>query len=311
MSTLFFTDPACLDHVTPEGHPERVDRLRTILSALDDPGFDALDRRQAAPAPVAELLRCHPQSYVDQIRAAVPVLGQVQLDADTWISSGSWDAALNGLGALLGALDAVMSGEGRNAFAAIRPPGHHAETAKPMGFCLFGNVAIAAKRALDHHGLARVAVLDFDVHHGNGTQDLLWTEDRALFVSSHQFPLWPGTGRADETGAHGNVINLPLPPGTDGPAFRAAWDEQVFPRIDSFAPELILVSAGFDAHRDDPLAQLALEVQDFDWITRRICDLADRHAGGRVVSALEGGYNLDALAASTAAHIKVLMERSA
>ena len=311
MSTLFFTDPACLDHVTPEGHPERVDRLRTILSALDDPGFDALDRRQAAPAAVAELLRCHPQSYVDQIRAAVPVLGQVQLDADTWISSGSWDAALNGLGALLGALDAVMSGEGRNAFAAIRPPGHHAETAKPMGFCLFGNVAIAAKRALDHHGLARVAVLDFDVHHGNGTQDLLWTEDRALFVSSHQFPLWPGTGRADETGAHGNVINLPLPPGTDGPAFRAAWDEQVFPRIDSFAPELILVSAGFDAHRDDPLAQLALEVQDFDWITRRICDLADRHAGGRVVSALEGGYNLDALAASTAAHIKVLMERSA
>ncbi|MCC0081012.1 MAG: histone deacetylase family protein [Rhodobacter sp.] len=311
MSTLFFTDPACLDHVTPEGHPERVDRLRTILSALDDPVFDALDRRQAAPAAVAELLRCHPQSYVDQIRAAVPVLGQVQLDADTWISSGSWDAALNGLGALLGALDAVMSGEGRNAFAAIRPPGHHAETAKPMGFCLFGNVAIAAKRALDHHGLARVAVLDFDVHHGNGTQDLLWTEDRALFVSSHQFPLWPGTGRADETGAHGNVINLPLPPGTDGPAFRAAWDEQVFPRIDSFAPELILVSAGFDAHRDDPLAQLALEVQDFDWITRRICDLADRHAGGRVVSALEGGYNLDALAASTAAHIKVLMERSA
>ena len=311
MSTLFFTDPACLDHVTPEGHPERVDRLRTILSALDDPVFDALDRRQAAPAAVAELLRCHPQSYVDQIRAAVPVLGQVQLDADTRISSGSWDAALNGLGALLGALDAVMSGEGRNAFAAIRPPGHHAETAKPMGFCLFGNVAIAAKRALDHHGLARVAVLDFDVHHGNGTQDLLWTEDRALFVSSHQFPLWPGTGRADETGAHGNVINLPLPPGTDGPAFRAAWDEQVFPRIDSFAPELILVSAGFDAHRDDPLAQLALEVQDFDWITRRICDLADRHAGGRVVSALEGGYNLDALAASTAAHIKVLMERSA
>ncbi|MCB1408061.1 MAG: histone deacetylase family protein [Rhodobacteraceae bacterium] len=311
MSTLFFTDPACLDHVTPEGHPERVDRLRTILSALDDPVFDALDRRQAAPAAVAELLRCHPQSYVDQIRAAVPVLGQVQLDADTWISSGSWDAALNGLGALLGALDAVMSGEGRNAFAAIRPPGHHAETAKPMGFCLFGNAAIAAKRALDHHGLARVAVLDFDVHHGNGTQDLLWTEDRALFVSSHQFPLWPGTGRADETGAHGNVINLPLPPGTDGPAFRAAWDEQVFPRIDSFAPELILVSAGFDAHRDDPLAQLALEVQDFDWITRRICDLADRHAGGRVVSALEGGYNLDALAASTAAHIKVLMERSA
>ena len=311
MSTLFFTDPACLTHVTPEGHPERVDRLRTILSALDDPGFAALDRRQAPPAPVSEVLRCHPQSYVDQIRDAVPVLGQVQLDADTWLSSGSWDAALNGLGALLGALDAVIAGEGRNAFAAIRPPGHHAETAKPMGFCLFGNVAIAAKRALDHHGLRRVAVLDFDVHHGNGTQDLLWSEGRALFVSSHQFPLWPGTGRADETGALGTVLNLPLPPGTDGLAFRAAWEAQVFPRVDAFVPELILVSAGFDAHRDDPLAQLALGVEDFDWITRRICDLADTHAGGRVVSALEGGYNLDALAASTAAHVKVLMERGA
>lgn len=311
MSTAFFTDPACLTHETPEGHPERVARLRAILAALEAPAFAALDRRQAPPAPVEELPRCHPLAYVDSIRAAIPARGIHQLDPDTWVSSGSWAAALNGLGAALGALDAVMAGQAHNAFAAIRPPGHHAETAKPMGFCLFGTVAIAAKRALDHHGLSRVAVLDFDVHHGNGTQDLLWDEARTLFVSSHQFPLWPGTGEAHERGAHDNVINLPLPPGTAGPAFRDAWERVVFPRVDAFAPELILISAGFDAHADDPLAQLMLREGDFDWITRRICDLADRHAAGRVVSVLEGGYNLDALAASVAAHVGVLMERGA
>lgn len=311
MSTAFFTDPACLTHETPEGHPERVARLHAILAALEAPAFAALDRRQAPPAPVEELLRCHPLAYVDSIRAAIPARGIHQLDPDTWVSPGSWAAALNGLGAALGALDAVMAGQAHNAFAAIRPPGHHAETAKPMGFCLFGTVAIAAKRALDHHGLSRVAVLDFDVHHGNGTQDLLWDEARTLFVSSHQFPLWPGTGEAHERGAHDNVINLPLPPGTAGPAFRDAWERVVFPRVDAFAPELILISAGFDAHADDPLAQLLLREGDFDWITRRICDLADRHAAGRVVSVLEGGYNLDALAASVAAHVGVLMERGA
>lgn len=311
MSTLFFTDPACLTHVTPPGHPERVERLRAILTALEAPEFATLERRQAPPATEAELLRCHPADYVAQIKASIPASGTHQLDPDTWVSPGSWDAALAGVGALNAALDAVMAGEARNAFAAIRPPGHHAETATPMGFCLFGTVAIAAKRALDHHGLSRVAVLDFDVHHGNGTQDLLQHEPRALFVSSHQFPLWPGTGRAEETGRHGNILNLPLPPGTEGPAFRQAWEEIVFPRVAAFDPQLILVSAGFDAHRDDPLAQLNLTEADFSWITHRICDLADRHAGGRVVSVLEGGYNLDALAASTAAHIRVLRERGA
>ena len=308
MSTAFFTDSACLDHITPPGHPERVERLRAILSVLESPQFAALDRRTAPPAPVAEILRCHPQGYIDQIRAAVPVLGSVALDPDTHVSPGSWDAAVHGMGAVLGALDAVMAGEVSNAFAAVRPPGHHAETAKPMGFCLFGTVAIAAKRALDHHGLSRVAVLDFDVHHGNGTQDLLWDEPRALFVSSHQFPHWPGTGRADETGAQDNVMNLPLAPGTGGAEFRAAWRDSVFPRVEAFAPELILVSAGFDAHADDPLSDLNLLEEDFAWITDKICDIAQRHAGGRVVSALEGGYHLDALAQSTAAHVKVLME---
>ena len=311
MSTAFFTDPACLTHITPDGHPERVDRLRAILKALDGPAFATLDRRHAPPAPESEILRCHPQAYVDRIRASIPAEGIRQLDPDTWVSPGSWNAAVNGLGAALGALDAVIGGQVKNAFVAIRPPGHHAETATPMGFCLFGTVAIAAKRALDHHGLSRVAVLDFDVHHGNGTQDLLWNEARALFVSSHQFPLWPGTGEAHETGASNNVINLPLPPGTEGPAFREAWERVVFPRVEAFRPELILISAGFDAHADDPLAQMALQVADFDWITRRICDIADRHAGGRVVSVLEGGYNLTALAASVAAHVGVLMERGA
>ena len=311
MSTAFFTDPACLGHVTPSGHPERVARLEHVLAALDAPEFAALDRRHAGPSDEAELLRCHPQGYIDRIRAAIPKSGTVQLDEDTHVSPGSWDAAVGAVGAANGALDLVLGGGARNAFVGVRPPGHHAETEKPMGFCLFGTVAIAARRALDHHGLSRVAVVDFDVHHGNGTQDLLWSEARAFFVSSHQMPLWPGTGAADETGAHGTVLNVPLPPGCNGTMFRAAYKRNVFPRLEAFAPELVLISAGFDAHVADPLAQLALEVEDFEWITQRLCDLADRHAGGRVVSVLEGGYNLDALAVCVAAHVRVLMERGA
>lgn len=311
MSTAFFTDPACLTHLNPDGHPERVERLRAILRAMEAPEFAALARRQAPPAAEVELLRCHPQSYVDSIRAAIPAEGIAQLDPDTWVSPGSMAAALGGLGQLLGALDMVIAGEAANAFAAIRPPGHHAETARPMGFCLFGNIAIAARRALDHHGLSRVAVVDFDVHHGNGTQDLLWTEPRSLFVSSHQMPLWPGTGGPRERGAHDNVLNLPLSPGTEGEEFSALYEEIVFPRLEVFAPDLILISAGFDAHVADPLAQLALREEDFEWVTHRLCDIADRHADGRVVSVLEGGYNLDALAACTAAHVRVLMERGA
>lgn len=215
------------------------------------------------------------------------------------------------MGAACAAVDAVLAGEAANSFCAVRPPGHHAETGKVMGFCLFGTVAIAARRALDHHGLGRVAVVDFDVHHGNGTQDLLWDEGRALFASSHQMPLWPGTGTADERGGQDNVLNLPLPPGTDGAAFRAAWEAQALPRLAAFRPELVIVSAGFDAHADDPLAQLALREADFAWITHRLCDIAQDHAGGRLVSVLEGGYDLRALAASVAAHVGVLMERGA
>ena len=227
------------------------------------------------------------------------------------MSPGTLAAAHRAAGGAVRAVDLVLSGEVRNAFVAVRPPGHHAERETTMGFCLFGNIAVAAKHALVHHGLARVAVVDFDVHHGNGTQDLLEDEPRALFVSSHQFPLWPGTGAADETGPHDTILNLPLAPGIGGAEFRRAYEEKVFPRVQAFRPDLILVSAGFDAHRDDPLAELMLDTGDFAWVTERLCDLADTLCGGRLVSCLEGGYNLYALADSVAAHVDVLIARAA
>lgn len=257
------------------------------------------------------MLLAHPRRYVERVRAAIPQKGVVPLDPDTWVSAGSLDAAMHAVGGICRAVDMVCAGEAANAFLAMRPPGHHAEREKSMGFCLFGTAAIGVLHALENHGLSRVAVVDFDVHHGNGTQDLLWNEARALFASSQQMPLWPGTGAMAERGAHDNVINMPLPPGADGARFRDMWEEHALPRLAAFEPELILVSAGFDAHINDPLAQLALEDEDFAWITHRLCDLADAHAGGRLVSVLEGGYDLDALAASTAVHVAVLMERGA
>jgi acetoin utilization deacetylase AcuC-like enzyme len=309
MTTALYMHNDCKAHVTPPGHPERVERLEAVEAVLSESRFAALDRREAPLADLAELLRCHPESYIARIEAAIPKKGSRALDADTHVSPGSWAAASRAVGAACAAVDAAMIGEIANAFCATRPPGHHAETAKLMGFCLFGTAAIAAKRALDHHGLARVAVVDFDVHHGNGTQDLLWNEGRSFFAGSHQMPLWPGTGDRNETGAHGNVMNLPLPPGTGGTGFRRAWEVHGLPTLDAFAPELIIISAGFDAHEDDPLAQLRLREADFAWVTEALCDLADSHAGGRVVSTLEGGYDLNALAASTAAHVEVLMRR--
>jgi len=302
MTTALITHPDCLNHITPEGHPERVARLEVIALALRD--FDLL--RLDAPMGVDEhILRAHPQAHIDRIKAK----GVGQLDADTYMSEGSVAAAYRGVGAVVKAVDMVMGGEAANAFCAIRPPGHHAERETPMGFCLFGNVAIAAKHALEVHGLARVAIMDFDVHHGNGTQDLVWDDERILFASTHQMPLYPGSGAASETGAHGNVLNCPLDPETDGEAFRAVMEDQVLPAIDAFAPELILISAGFDAHKNDPLANLNWVEDDFAWATHQLCDLADKHCDGRVVSMLEGGYDLDGLAASCAAHVNVLMER--
>ena len=303
--TLLLMHPDADAHETPPGHPEQVDRLRAVRAALA--GMD-LARETPEEADDTVLLRGHPQAYLDRLAAAVPTEGWAQLDADTVLSPGTLRAARLAVGAAIRAVDAVVAGTHRNAFVAMRPPGHHAETATPMGFCLFGTVALAAKHALEHHGLSRVAVVDFDVHHGNGTQDLLWDEARALFVSSHQSPLWPGTGAASETGAQGTVVNIPLPPGSDGSVFRARM-APALDRLDAFAPELVLVSAGFDAHRADPLAQLNWDEADFGWITGKLCDLAQAHAGGRLVSCLEGGYDLDALAASVAVHVDVLRGR--
>lgn len=306
MTTALVTHPDCYDHVTPPGHPEQVARLDAVLGALE--GI-ALERVSAPIAAEDDLLRAHPAAHIAAMKRAAPDEGWRSLDPDTHMSVGSLKAAYRAAGAAVKAVELVLSGEVGNAFAAVRPPGHHAERETAMGFCIFGSVAVAAKAALDHHGLRRVAVLDFDVHHGNGTQDLVQDDARILFCSSHQMPLYPGTGEAMDTGEFENVVNVPLAEGTGSAAFRAAWERDVFPRVDAFAPELLLISAGFDAHRDDPLAGLALETEDFAWITGRICDLADRHCKGRVVSSLEGGYDLEALGAAAAAHVAVLEER--
>jgi len=308
MTTALITHPDCLGHETPDGHPEQVARLERILEALE--GKD-VTRVTAPLAAEDDLLRVHPRSHLEAIRAASPAKGVVPLDADTWMSPGTLAAAHRAVGGAVRAVDLVLSGEVRNAFVATRPPGHHAERETTMGFCLFGNVAVAAKYALDHHGLKRVAVVDFDVHHGNGTQDLLEDEPRAFFASSHQYPLWPGTGAAHEIGPHDTILNVPLAPRSGGAVFRREYEAKVFPRVRAFKPELILVSAGFDAHREDPLADLMLETEDFRWVTERLCDLADELCGGKLVSCLEGGYNLYALAESVAVHVDVLIARGA
>jgi acetoin utilization deacetylase AcuC-like enzyme len=302
MTSLLFSHRDCLNHVTPEGHPERVDRLLAVERGLA--GLP-LDRRDCPPGDEADVLRCHPTSYLARVKAAVPGAGWAQLDPDTFLSPGSFDAAMRAVGGICAAVDAVVSGAAQTAFVAGRPPGHHAERDVAMGFCLFGTVAIGARRALDHHGLSRVAIVDFDVHHGNGTQDLLWDEGRCLFISSHQMPLYPGTGRPEEKGAHGQIMNLPLRGGGSGHDMRQIYERVVFPALEDWQPELLLLSAGFDAHSDDPLAGLEWQAEDYAWLTRHLCEFA----GGRVVSTLEGGYDLDALAASVAAHVGVLEER--
>ena len=311
MTTALFSHDSALNHVTPDGHPESTHRYEAIKAALSDVRFAALDRREAPLADRSEVLRCHPASYFDRVEASIPTSGTIALDGDTHVVPGSLEAALRGVGGCSSSVDAVVSGDVANAFVMMRPPGHHAETSTAMGFCLFGNAAIAAKRALDHHGLSRVAVLDFDVHHGNGTQDLLWNEARSLFASSHQMPLYPGSGAVHETGSHNNVLNVPLAPMTGGAEMKRAWGDIILPAVDDFAPELIIISAGFDAHAADPLANLNWSTEDFTWLTHAIYDVADAHAKGRVVSTLEGGYDLNALAASVAAHVDVLMERGA
>ncbi len=306
--TLLITHQACAGHDTGHWHPESPARLAAVLQALDQPAFAGLGWLEAPRATAAQLALAHPAAFVERALAAVPETGYVGLDGDTILSPGSGEAALRAAGAVIAGVDAVMTGQARSAFCAVRPPGHHAEPEVAMGFCVFNNVGIGALHARAAHGLQRVAVVDFDVHHGNGSQAIFWDDSQAFFASSHQSPLYPGSGARDERGAHGQIVNAPLPPGAGGDHFRAAWAGELLPALDRFKPELILVSAGFDAHRDDPLANLELVEADYDWITRELRRLAQRHAGGRLVSTLEGGYHLEALGASAAAHVQALME---
>jgi acetoin utilization deacetylase AcuC-like enzyme len=304
---LLLTHPACLRHENGPHHPECPDRLRAVMQALEAQEFSTLVRAEAPEATREQLLRVHPATHVDRILGTRPAEGsRIQLDPDTAMNAHSAEAALRAAGAGVEAVDCVMRGEFPRAFCAVRPPGHHAEPSSPMGFCLFSNAAVAARHAQAAHGVERVAVLDFDVHHGNGTQAAFWDEPSLMFVSSHQMPLYPGTGAASELGM-GNILNAPLEAGTDGVVFRQVWERELLPAVEAFSPGLIIVSAGFDAHRLDPLAGLRLVEEDFAWITEAIGQLANRVCGGRVVSMLEGGYDLAALARSTAAHLRALM----
>lgn len=308
MTTAFLTHANALNHLTPDGHAECVARMEAILAATSDLDLLRLD------APLADntaILRAHPQSYIDGLEAQSPKAGTVALDPDTHLSSGSITAARRGVGGIVKAVDMVLDGEAGNAFVAMRPPGHHAEREKSMGFCLFGNVAIAALHALEARGLSRVAIVDFDVHHGNGTQDILWNESRVRFFSSHGMPLYPGSGEESERGAHRQIVNIPLPLYSSGALYREKLETIILPALDEFKPELLLISAGFDAHIDDPLANLNWQDEDFRYVTTRLCDAAKKHCDGRVVSALEGGYNLATLGGLVRAHIEILQEHSA
>ncbi len=306
MSTLYLTHPAFLEHLTPFGHPERPDRLRAIEEALGGDDFAPLTRKSAPMAEAETAVLAHPEAFVEAIARIRPSEGLVRIDADTSMSPGSWEAALRAVGAAIAAVDDVMTGAADNAFCAVRPPGHHAETTQAMGFCLFNNVAIAARHARQKHGAERVAIVDFDVHHGNGTQDIFWEDADVFYGSTHQMPLYPGTGAPAETGV-GNIVNAPLPSGSGSDTFREAMELAILPAIDRFEPDLILISAGFDAHERDPLAGLNLQDADFVWITRKLMALAERHCGNRVVSMLEGGYDLDALSSAVAGHVDALM----
>ena len=303
--TALVTHEECLQHLTPPGHPEQVARLEYILEALKDIN---LLRVSAPMAADDDILRIHPREHINYLQEAVPENGFKSLDGDTHISSGSLTAAYRAAGGVLRAVDLVLSGEAKNAFVAVRPPGHHAETQTSMGFCLFGNIALGVKHALDFHGLKKVAVIDFDVHHGNGTQEILWDESRCLTFTSQQIPLWPGTGTEEEQGHYNNIINIPLPPGSTGELMRQKYEALVFPVLRKFEPNLILISAGFDAHEADPLAELNWSTADFSWLTERLCKIAEECCEGRLVSTLEGGYDLKALADSVKAHVTKLCE---
>jgi acetoin utilization deacetylase AcuC-like enzyme len=307
MATLLVSHSACLNHLTPPGHPERPDRLRAVQQGLETEQFQDLARVEAPSASFDTIALCHPMDYISAVRDATPKEGMVRLDADTSMSSGSFEAALRAVGGGVLAVDEVMGGRATNAFVAVRPPGHHTETARPMGFCLFNNAAIAARHAQHHHGAERVAIVDFDVHHGNGSQDIFWSDKTVMYCSTHQMPLYPGTGAPSERGEYNTIVNAPLSPGDGGAQFRAALETVILPRIRDFRPDLIVISAGFDAHQRDPLANLNLLEPDFQWATQKLMEAADASANGRLVSLLEGGYDLQALAKSAAAHVSALL----
>ncbi len=306
MTTLIFTHPACVEHDPGAFHPECPARLKAVLDALKTEEFKNLQWRDAPRAENDQLTRVHSRDHVDRVLSLVPKEGHYSLDPDTVLSPSSGEAALRAAGALCAAVDAVVAGEGQNAFCAVRPPGHHAEAARAMGFCLFNNVAVGALHAREQHGLARAAVIDFDVHHGNGTQATFAHDAELFYASTHQFPHYPGTGSADEQGV-GNVVNAPLAPNTGSVEFRQAMNDRILPALRDFAPDFTFISAGFDAHAADPLAQLNFVEEDFAWATREIMDIAEASSKGRVVSTLEGGYDLGALASSAAAHVRALM----
>jgi acetoin utilization deacetylase AcuC-like enzyme len=306
MVTRLYHHPIFLEHITPPGHPERPDRLKAIERVLDDEAFAALDRKLAPTGDEAAVLLAHPQEFLERVRATIPETGIARIDSDTTASPKSWDAALHAIGAANAAVDDVFSGAADNVFVAARPPGHHAEKTTAMGFCLFNTAAIAARHAQRRHGAERVAIVDWDVHHGNGTQDIFWDDPTVLYCSTHQMPLYPGTGAASETGA-GNIVNAPLAPDTGSDLFRDAFISRVLPRIDAFRPDLIIISAGFDAHHRDPLASINLTEDDFDWATGQLMERAGRLSGNRLVSLLEGGYDLHGLSFSVAAHVGRLM----
>jgi acetoin utilization deacetylase AcuC-like enzyme len=308
MSTLLYTHESCIEHDPGRHHPERPDRLRVVLDRLSETEFANLERREAPKGEAAAIERVHPGDYVAAILEAVPTSGHVSIDADTVMSPASGEAALRATGALCAAVDAVVGGEVRTAFCAVRPPGHHAEPARAMGFCFFNSVAIAAEHARAAHGLTRVAVVDFDVHHGNGTQAAFERDKDLFYASSHQHPCYPGTGAESERGVAGNIVNAPLAPGAGSDECRAAYTDRILPMLRGFRPELLVISAGFDAHARDPLAQLRLEDEDYAWVSEELAAVAADCCDGRIVAALEGGYDLEALSNACAEHVRVLMK---
>ncbi|PST26336.1 acetoin utilization protein [Mesorhizobium plurifarium] len=307
MTTHLYENTVFLKHEVPEGHPERPDRLKALNLALEHPNFADLERVEASKGDENLVLLAHTEEHLLGIKRDIPDEDINQLESDTYASPQSLEAALTGIGGAVAAVDAVFAGEADNAFVAVRPPGHHAEKNRVMGFCFFNNVAIAARYAQTAHGAERVAIVDWDVHHGNGTQDIFWDDPSVLFCSTHQIPLYPGTGAKDETGVRNNVVNAPISPNSGSEHFRDAFRSRVLPALENFRPDFLLISAGFDAHHRDPLAQINLVGEDFDWATGRLIDIAGRSAGNRIVSLLEGGYDLQGLAESAGLHILRLM----